>query len=189
MYTGPELSHHPGMKTYALLSAIAVSLLLFGCNKGESASKPTEAADKGAAADKAAADTAPAPAPEPPADPVDDKPAADEGDKHEDHGAQPKEVQAFHDVFSPIWNIEDKAERQKKFCAGAEKILEAADVFAEMKPAEGVDAKAWSKATNDLGAYIADADRVCSEKPEPFNKFLTGAHDAFHAIMELTAKK
>jgi hypothetical protein len=168
----------PQMKMCTLLSFITLSLLLAGCNK---AGTPTEGSD-----DTAANAPAPSASDEKTAD---DKTAAkDQGKKKDDHGTLPKEVQAFHDVFAPVWHIEDKAERRKKFCDAPDKILEASDVFAEMKAPPGVDAEGWKKATYDLVAYIADADRVCGDKPKVFDNHLTGAHDALHKLMELSAK-
>jgi len=110
---------------------------------------------------------------------------------HGDHGKLPTQIQAFHDAFAPVWHIENKDERRKKYCTkeAAEKILAAMDGLGELKAPEGADAKAWELAKNNLEAHTSDADRVCGDDAAAFEKSLTGAHDALHEVMKLASGK
>jgi hypothetical protein len=107
-------------------------------------------------------------------------------EKHE-HKLPPT-LDAFHDVLSPVWHSDPGAERIAAACDANDTWVGKAGAIIETEAPEGVDAAAWKKAADHLGATVEDFGRVCESDAEQAETLLASTHEAFHALMELLPK-
>jgi hypothetical protein len=99
---------------------------------------------------------------------------------HDDHGAQPAQVVAFHDVLAPLWH-DTSAERRAKTCAQTGELDARAAAMSEVTAA---DPAAWSTAVAELRGTLEQLSAACNGSGD-FDASFTTVHDGFHKLAEM----
>lgn len=113
---------------------------------------------------------------------------------HHEGGAAPHEghemkvyppLDAFHDVFAPVWHTEQDAERAKKGCDQAAAIHAHAQKIEEAEAPPGAkDAAAWKTDAHEL---MVNADALvtdCKAGTTDTNPRLKTLHEGFHKLLD-----
>jgi len=113
-----------------------------------------------------------------------DQPAAAPAD--DDHHRLTPELDAFHQLLSPLWHAPAGEPRRKDTCAAVPDFkTRAAAVKAAAAPAKA-DPAGWTSAGTDLEDAVAGLATACAgSDPAAFDTAFEAVHTRFHHAMEL----
>jgi len=113
---------------------------------------------------------------------------------HHEGGTEPHEqhemkvhptLDAFHDVFAPVWHTENDAERVAKGCENAAAIHAHVQKIEEGTiPEKATDQEGWK---TDAHALMIEADGLvsdCKAGTEGVAPRMKNLHDGFHKLLD-----
>lgn len=100
----------------------------------------------------------------------------------------PPELEAFHDVFEPVWHGAEDS-RGERACAAAEALFDHAEANHNAArtnpPATVVEQDRWVTRSLDLVTAARHLDEACDEEAALPPARVEAVHDAYHALTDL----
>ena len=96
----------------------------------------------------------------------------------------PKEVAAFHDVFSPLWHASPGDQRILQICKQYPTLMTRLETIRAARSPKNVSPKKWEKAIKNLHQVLDPIEAYCANNRNPEYAF-ANVHHGFHELVEL----